>query len=419
MFRYEERSYKIFGLLSFLLFPLVTLVLCIKDYRQSFAKNLFWFFCAFLGMIHIFNPQGGSNDDGSRTAQGLIELQGKIFTWNDFLSVFQNLNAGSLDFYEPIISVTVSLFTFNAHWLFAAFALVFGFFYSRNIWFLLSNLKTGGSFYLVIFIIYYCLICPIWFINGVRMWTGLHVFMFGALPFMFFNNKKLLPWSFIALVVHFSYIIPLLLMLFFSKLPKRIPFLVLIYCLTFAISELNLDAVNQTMAKITPSFLNEKIDSYVNEDYKSNLTDLKTDESAYLNIFRNITKFSTPFFVLIVFFKTSRFWKFNKIWYNSFSYSILFLSFGNIASHIPSGARYLTIANFIFYAFLILYLNFYQNNIGIKKILLCSLVLIPSIFLQIRIGIDYYGLALIFENPITCWFFESNVPLIQYIKTIL
>ena len=54
------------------------------------------------------------------------------------INVYEEGERDSIDFVEPLISTIVSSFTSNYKILFAIYGLIFGFFYSRNIWILLK-----------------------------------------------------------------------------------------------------------------------------------------------------------------------------------------------------------------------------------------------------------------------------------------
>ena len=202
IFSYNKGIY-----LTIMIYPLWSLFLSIKHFRMPQAKNLFWLFCCFLGLIHIYFPEGIEDGyDGTRYAQNFITLHQQDFSLNNFISSFFS-DEGFVDIYQPVITFLLSIVTGNPHLLFLIFAIVFGFFYSRNIWFILRKFPNTIGFPLIILTLFFMLICPIWEINGVRMWTALHVFVYGALPYLYNYDRSKIIWCFISLFFHFFFLL--------------------------------------------------------------------------------------------------------------------------------------------------------------------------------------------------------------------
>ena len=161
-----------------LLFPFWGVIYSLYHWRASWAKNTFWLACIYMGMVQIFHPEGtilGDGADGGRYVLDLISMHVNVHSFTDVAKVFYD--GSTLDVYQKTLTFIVSRFTDNGHVLFFFFAVVFGFFYSRNIWYVLDKLPEKFNKYLWVLILFYFLVCPIWLINGVRMWTATHVFV--------------------------------------------------------------------------------------------------------------------------------------------------------------------------------------------------------------------------------------------------
>ena len=125
-----------------IVFPFAGLIYSLSHWRESWAKNVFWLVCVYLGAIFIYWPEGtiwGEGADGSRYALDLMRYHSSGITLSGVFASYALNGGGQIDFYQPLLTFIVSRFTDNGHVLFAVFAFVFGFFYSRNIWFVLER----------------------------------------------------------------------------------------------------------------------------------------------------------------------------------------------------------------------------------------------------------------------------------------
>jgi hypothetical protein len=178
----SKNSFRVF--IVFLFWPILALRLSIINRDKEWAKNIFWIFCVYYGYTFII-PNVGS--DAYSYAQTFHEFGLKCISISDMLSsLFKDKN---VDVLQPVISYTVSRFTNDSRILFATYALIFGYFYTNNLWYLFEKIDKKSSFILGVYILVFALICPIWRINGFRFWTATHIFLFGLLPYLLDGNK--------------------------------------------------------------------------------------------------------------------------------------------------------------------------------------------------------------------------------------
>ncbi len=416
----SDKTKNIYLYLFALIFPFWAWIASIRFFKSPSAMNLFWYGCAFMGFVFIFNPIGGSTSDSSRIANELIVMHNNPIDFNTVSSYFYSQD-GNLDIYQSLLCFITSIFTNNPHILFFNHALIFGFFYSRNIWIIFKfseNSKIDFSIWIVI--IMTILINPIWEINGGRMWLALHVFMYGLFSFFLSNNKMKAIWCFLSIFIHFSFIIPL--MLFFISLfvPKRnLTFYFVLYLVASSIKEIDFKWLNEFLMNNVPDLLSRKVESYMSEEYKETLNDVKQYLSSYLFV---TAKMAKAFVILVLIF----IWKCKNELLREERYRqllFLFLFFGSIfeiLSSIQSMGRFLKIPNMIFYSLLLLML--FDNSLqlhSIQKLIkyLIILLFLP-ILLAIRIGFYYYGTSLFWSNFIASFFIEDRTPLINYVKQL-
>ncbi|MEZ4841525.1 MAG: hypothetical protein R2821_08455 [Flavobacteriaceae bacterium] len=163
------------------------MIISFVEYKMPLAKNIFWAFCAFYGFTFAI----GKESVGTDILQYMAELQylheqsqlgiaGVI----DYFKV-----KGDVDIFRTILSFILSRFTDSQVILTLVYAVIFGFFYSRNVWYIFSLIENRLTILEKMIFLSIILLIPIWFINGFRMWTAFHIFMYGLLPFIFEKKK--------------------------------------------------------------------------------------------------------------------------------------------------------------------------------------------------------------------------------------
>ena len=407
--------------ISFLIYPLWSLFLSLKYFRIPQAKNLFWLFCIFLGMIHIYFPEGAGGFDGARYAQRLIDLHQQPVSIENFTDSFYE-DGEFVDIYQPVVTYLFSIVTDNPRWLFILFAIVFGFFYSRNLWFVLEKFPPTLGFSLILLTIFYALICPIWEINGVRMWTAFHVFLYGALPYIYVADKSKLVWCFVSLLIHFSYFLPLTILLVYYFIPKSINFLLAFYLISSFIREIDLEIISQFLSSFMPSFLTSRVTGYANDDYAQFLNDLHSNLNFYVEGSYIFSKWITTLMFVTMCTWGKKIVKAHKVLTNMICFSLFIYGIINILSLIPPVGRFFLLCQMFafvsFILFMIIYKNYAYKQRKIAAVFqYVPFLLILPIIVKIRIGCDFYGISLLF-NPLSVIFIDDNLPIIQFIKSI-
>lgn len=375
------------------------MILSVVKFDSKNAKNLFWFGCAFMGYIFIFNPVSGSGADGVRVAQGLVDMSIQKTGVNDLIKNLY-VEDGTVDIYQTLTTYLVSRFTSNPHYLFLILAIVFGFFYSRNVWRVLNYITSNkNETYIWLFIVMLILLNPIWNINGGRMWVALHVFIYGLFGYFFDGKPTKLVWAVVSVFIHFSFLFPLLLLMILAFLPKRnTEIYFLFFIISTVINDINIITLKNTIEGYLPGFLTYKVDAYMNEDLVSSISDGYKDWSTYLYVSKYMN-IAFKYILLLVFWLNR-----NIIIENSVSKNILYtyLFFGgciNILSGIPSMGRFVTLEDFIMFSLLLFCIGKVSISAQTKDVLkYSSLLLILPILLALRIGSIYYGHSLFWEN---------------------
>lgn len=410
-----------------LLFPFLGLILSLANWRKSWAKNVFWLACIYMGAVQIFQPEGtmlGTGRDAGRYVMDLIEMHDNVQSFSEVTSTF--FDGRTNDIFQPTLTFLVSRFTDNGHVLFFFLAIIFGFFYSRNVWYVLEKLPDRIPSGIWLLIACFFLVCPIWAINGFRMWTALHVFIYGALPFALEGKKDKLVWSFLSVLVHSSFIIVIVILGIYILLAKPIKrsswvltTLFIIYIISLTIKTINITAIANILGNYLPDYYDYRVGAYMSDEVVELGKETSARQSAYIGILSNLKYWAVQIFIILSYVNVIRNKNSGKWLIPLFSFALLLYSFANIASLVPSGGRFSYVAQMLMVP--VFLLNFTHFPIIKEKWLLSSALFFLAIALlfDIRSAFDYYGITLIMGNFITMFFWESNVPLMDYIKQIL
>lgn len=413
-----------------LVFPFGGLIYSLSNWREKWAKNAFWLACIYLGAVFIYWHQGtnlGEGGDGGRYVLDLMSMYGSNITLAEIFGRYQ-VDSNTMDLYQPLLTYFISRFTDNGHVLFAAFAIVFGFFYSRNLWYIIERLperKMGGLYILVAL---YFLICPITQINGVRMWTALHVFVYGMMPYLLERDKSKVFWVLVTPLIHFSFLYVVLLAIVYCIIPyrfkagNRILMIValVLFIVTLFVNTLNLDTINGMLEEYSPESYEGRINQYVSQDVANRNKETRSLDNWYVAASGNIKNWCLN--LLLVFllpcFRRNHIDK-NGLT-NLYMFALLLGSFANIMALIPSGGRFQLLSQmFKVPLILLVAMSVSKTDIFRKYVNVALVFLLIPFVVAFRKLFDYFSITAIFGNFITVFFWENNVALITFIKRLL
>jgi hypothetical protein len=389
------------------------LIQAFKHYKEDWAKNSVWLFVVFYGYT-MYRPE---IMDSSRYVTNLEDLYATPVSWNSFISNFYSEDSGTVDIYQPLVTYILSLFTKSGNILFAVFGITFGYFYSRNIWLLidLTKKRKMDSIMWLLLIAFACVI-GFWDLNGVRMWTAAHIFFYGAFLLLVHEKKKGLLIAALSVLVHFSFVLPVgVLLLFYAvKIPWRV--LYFFFLASFFISTLNIDVVRNKLETIVPEFLVPRVQSYTSDEYIEVVTENTAVSNWYINYYYVLIGWFLLFLFTIIYFSKRNLKSYSNSFYNLFGFSLLLLSVGNITSLLPSGGRYSLIAQLFGMALVYLFYIINDDTVFKRRLLLFSPILILFIVISVRISFDTITFMTILTNPLLALIIDMPIPLINGIK---
>lgn len=402
-------------------FPFWTWILSIVKFDSPNAKNWFWYGCAFMGYVFIFNPVGGSQSDSVRYAQQLYQMHDQQTTFQSIVtSLLEEEN--KLDIFQSVVTLGVSFFTSDPHVLFLVFALIFGYFYSRNIWIVLSlSSEKPHTGYLWVVILIFLLVNPIWNINGVRMWIALHVFVYGVMGFFVENKKSKLIWSLASVLIHFSFLLPIyLLMLFFFLPKKKLSIYFVIFFVTSIYSQLDIQELKNIIIDFLPQKMVPKVEDYMSDEYVELRSHINSELSMYIGVQQKMLEFFKFISLIVIWIESKK----NGLSVLQNQLLVMFLFFGsviNILDAIPSIGRFWSLNNMVFFSMLLVML--FDKNKLFEKLhsvtYYSAILLIFPILFSLRIGSDYFGVTLFWSNFISSTIYDDRIPIIVLVKSLI
>ena len=409
-----SRRNEAFHYLSFIVWPFGVLMATFRNWDRPWAKNILWMFCIFFGFTFIIAKEGGADSD--RYAKLFLQYAHSDISLSKLWNALYSVGSNYVDIASPIITFFVSFLTDNPNILFAVFGLIFGYFYSRNIWYILNQLDGKMTAIVFLYVLTFALLNPIWNINGFRMWTAAQIFLFGTLPYLLEGNIKRLLWSGFSVFFHFSFLFPLSILLLFIFLKNRIHIYMIFFIITTFIKEINLQWVQSTLSFL-PDIFQQRITVYTNLDYAQSLKLANQSLNWYVPFSSTAIRWVTYIMILFIYIFCKEFLKDRQKLMTLLCYSLLLFGFTNIYSLIPSGGRFLTVVYTFMFAFFIIIISGSHKIKGLDLIKTLSIpLLILYCIVAIRSGMDFYGLKTIFSNPIFAAFNTDTVPLIEGIK---
>lgn len=393
--------------LMFLIWPFFTLVFALVNYRSRVSKNIVWLFSAFFGFTFVISSE---NIDSYVYKTQFLEYVRTFNSFSEFFVLLFEGQVGKGDLYQPLLTFLVSRFTNDYRVLFAIFGLVMGYFFSRNVWFLINKTTCNINKLALPFLILFIFLVPVWHINGVRFYTATHIFVFGVLNFIDSGKKKYLLIILSSFLVHFSFILPIL-VYFASLVIRHLPSIVYVIILIGSVFIINIEIYQ--IVPLLPDYYNDRILGYTHEDYITAYEKRKNTAKWFVTLRYDLINYFLIFYSCIILLFDRR-QIFQSRYKPIFFFGVLLLGLSNILSIIPSMGRFITVSLFFVVAFAFLY-NQTRKILYWHKVL-NLLIWIPVLFycaVEIRLGMDFLGIGSFTYNPITAPFLNNGKSLAQ------
>ena len=410
-----KKNDNIYWFLLFLFSPILSLIMVFRKRNVKITKFIFILFCLFFGFTFVFSLDFDQGSDSSRYAAWLIEMHNKEISWHNFKSVFYSGEDGKLDILQPLLTYIVAIFTDDPRFLFAVFALVFGFFYAQNIWFLFEKVKVNFTKLHLLFITTFILLIPLWNINGFRFWTASQIFIFGVLNILVKGKKSYFFISLLSLFVHFTFVFPMCILLLYLLVGNKSKLYFLLFVTSIFMNGLNMDSMKNKFNLLPEVFQQKEV--YLSEDFSKKEVEGINKTNWYIKYNNEIKNWICYTFIFCLFINRTSYVSTNKIFNNLFNFSMLYFAFANFIETMPQGVRFFPIGHMIFFFLLCLLLNYEQKPKFISNIINLSIPFLILIFIvSIRRGFEFIGLTTFISNPIIVYWMDNGQPIINFIK---
>lgn len=395
----------LFAIFTFLFAPILSLLISFIQYREKWAMNMVWLFCAFYSYNFMIGNEGAD-----------INRYKARFDYNVLLSenfvqfVQDKLSAGAVDLLEPIISYLVSGITDDFSIYLLIVGTIFGFFYSRNLWFLFNYAPVKFKPVIWVLFILFAIIAPVWDINVVRFTLATHIFIYGFFLLSIKRRKAGWLFFFIAVITHFSFYIPILIYSLHKITGNRIKIYFITFLFSFFISDIVFNNVSRTVAFV-PSQVEQKATDYTNEDFlkkRQKANEAKNFRGKYYQLSLKLAVF---FLVIVVYFKLKNgFSMYNSDSLYLFNFILLYFTVVNLLQGIPTMNRFLFVGYIIFFAFFII-LHCNQPNFKLSFwVWFISIPLFLFYFImKLRIGLEFTNIVSIVGGPFVSLFMEDSL----------
>ncbi|MBB1472231.1 hypothetical protein H5368_04225 [Luteimonas sp. MC1782] len=403
-----------------LLAPFVSVVLAVLRPRDPASRNLVWIFTVYFGAA--FYMAANSASDSVRYAEWLQEMHQSDFGLGDLLGLFFSQGSKYQDVYQPLLTYVISLVTDEYRILFAAFGLLFGYVYSRNVWFLIDRIPGRFGALVVFLLVAYAFHVNIGSgLNGVRMWTALHVFVFGFLHYHATGRRKYLAIVLATPLIHFSFWLACFVTAAYF-LVRRFGLAVYVFFLISMLgAALDLSTV-QTLMGYLPLPIEERASSYIGAADAN--PDVMEDR-------RN----SAIWFLQLNHWLTAAFFTFSASWMvwrgclrqhgglvrNLLVFGMLLYGVINLVSYIPSLGRFYALAEMLLLAALILFVAVGAGRKRLDRQVMAgaSLMLILNLALGVRFMLGFASIWLILGNFFLAPFTSADQSLYELIFYVL
>jgi hypothetical protein len=406
--------------------PFLGLVLALLHPRHPAAKNLVWIFTIFYGTV--FYIASGSGSDSVRYAETLSYMHNTGFELGDLVwdSPFY---AGSYrDFYQPLVTFLVSRITDETWLLFGVFGILLGYVYSRNVWFLIEKLPSQPGLTIWGLIVAFAFVMNIGFsLNGVRMWTALHVFIFGVLFFADTGQRKYVLIALLSPLIHFSFMIPcvvliafLILKLFGTRIYGFGTLVYIFFVASFFIAAIEVELIRNAAQYLPFNTGDYAVRSYISRADPDGLTGSSEGQKAWFLVL-NSTLVSVFIFLAATWLFLRKAHEGSNAVVFVFLFGMLSYGFVNLVAYIPSGARFFRVGEMLILAAVVLFLAD-QARATTRDFRLVAAAL-PLLGIHVALGsrflLEFASVWLIAGNFFIAPFVDADVGLYEFIKSLL
>ncbi len=375
----------------FFIWPVLSLFWSLMTYRSKVSRLLVYGFCIFYGFTFVISNKEMDAERYMRYLEKLAMEKGLG------LSLFEYLNQpNGTDITLTSVTYFVSRFTDNYSFLFAVFAIIFGFFYLRNVNSLFHELKKTRNINGIIFLIFFAFLVPIFDINAFRFWTATWVFFYGTYNYIITEKKKWLIWSALACLIHFSFLMGNTVLCIYVLFGNRMLAYTILFALSFFFSG-QIIGFSTSAAEFLGGGFSRKAVGYTNPEYIKWMTENFNSSDWFVLYVNPLVKYYLLGMMAFIHFKYKKMRKDTQM-RNLFSFSILMMAFATFGHFIPGLDRFTKVSFLFLTAYIILFYSKTDKK-GINFSTVIGLVpMLIWIAIRFRIGVETMNIYLLFPS---------------------
>lgn len=250
--------------LLFILNPFISGIYSLVNINKKNALKILYLWFVIFGIGFIARNEGF---DSYRYVEEFYE-QSHSLNWKNYVAEIRyyfTYEYNTKDIYTLTVNFIVSRFTDNYHWMFFIYAIIFGYFYTNSLKYLLPYYSKNTFFYILLLL--FCFSNPIFNINGVRFWTAAWIGVY-ALFKIFLDNKY---WYYGLLMltplIHGAFVIWILVVFIAQFVPKVKQILIVLYVLSISVSISSSIYELSYNFNFMPAYIENMIWNYTQSDY--------------------------------------------------------------------------------------------------------------------------------------------------------
>ncbi|MFN4083087.1 MAG: hypothetical protein ACK4K9_05590 [Bacteroidia bacterium] len=400
-----------YRILAFLINPFFAFIFTLNSSNPKLISSMLFAWCIFFGFTFAISIES-SDSDIIRYIEQIDEL--KMLGINNLIDVYKwYFSKGEVDFYSITLIYLTYLIGGGYNTLTFLFSILFSLFLAKNIK-ILIELAQIEEVFIKILIVTFFMLNPVWYINGVRFYTALHILVFSVLKYLYHNKSKYLLLMLLTPLIHFSFFFGSFIV-GLSLIFKNKPNIVFSFFLlsVFASELLTNEFISQVFSYFDFGVVSQRgstyIDKEIREQYLEELGEVKVNW--YMKYLDKMIRYSLTIIAFSIYFFLKKQIFNNSLTVKIFSISFFIYSIGNfLINHFVLG-RFYTFGSMLLVAFFIFILK--ENNLRIflknwgwfRIIIYGTLVIVCIVVL--RIGLYNLSVSSIFSNPIIA-LFETN-----------
>ena len=383
----------------FLLWPFGSFLLALRSIPSRKSGFIYVLFTTLFGYAFSFTTISA---DSYRVAWGFTNSHYTIE------KIFFNYSIGAItDVYKSLMYSLTQLFSENPKVLFALFGFVFGFFSYISLKLILDiKWKQRDKFVAIIALVYFASNAII-NINGARFYTAAIIALCAIINLYYYNRRIWIIALVATIFIHFSYlfIVPVIILFYFLRsflfksknTPKWIYLAFYVGFFLSFLSDTNLLNVDFLSGVLSTSVA-DKVELYNSSELSERYEE--RGETFFHTVSRSFSTIVKVYLFIIVLYIKRRLK--NDVVLSEklqmlFSFVLLFFAITFALSIVPSGGRFITIANQLFLFFLVHY-YLIDNSKNTKRLIIG---LLPAFAFLLLFQIGYLGIVL---TSSTIWY---------------